>query len=49
MTINVLKLKKMKQQLGLLLNRHQRNIKKLKKISSSIDINEINIDKIIQI
>ena len=39
----------MKQQLGLLLNRHQRNIKKLKKISSSIDINEINIDKIIQI
>ena len=39
----------MKQQLSLLLNRHQRNIKKLKKISSSIDINSINVEKVIQI
>ena len=39
----------MKQHLGLLMNRHQRNIKKLQKISSSIDINTINIEKIIQI
>ena len=39
----------MKQQLGLLMNRHQRNIKKLQKITSSIDINTINIERIIQI
>ena len=39
----------MKQQLGLILNRQQRNLNKLKNMPSPIDINKINSEKIIQI
>ena len=39
----------MKQELGLLLNRHQREIRKLQKISSTIDTNSLTFEKLIQI
>ena len=39
----------MKQELGLLLNRHQREIRKLQKISSTLDTNSLTFEKLIQI
>ena len=39
----------MNEELGLLLNRHQREIRKLRKISSAIDKNSLSIEKLIKI
>ena len=39
----------MKQKLGLLMSRHQRNLRKMKKISSKIDMNNLNLQKIFQL
>ena len=39
----------MKDELGLLLNRHHRDIRKLRKLSSAIDKNSLSLEKIIKI